>query len=151
MDSNQRRKIHEPSSGRGGYREGAGRKPGSTNQMSKEAREQARLSGRLPHEILLSIARGEPQEVIKISKEGEMTAVKEEVSLDRMTDAAKAAAPYYAPKISTVELISGVGDDDLNQLIAQLASEAGIGLGAGGAGTEGEDPPRPTHRVKLKS
>lgn len=127
-------------SGRGGYRPNAGRKPNSMNKMSQEAREQAKLTGLLPHEILLSMARGEPQVVIDVDVDsGRVTKRYEAVSLEKRLDSAKAAAPYYAPKISTVEVISGVGDHDLDQLIAQLASEAGVGIGTGGEGQTGED------------
>jgi hypothetical protein len=75
----------------GGKREGAGRKPGSVNQMSRKAREEAAKTGELPHEFLLRIARGE-------SIDGHAPAFNERM------DAAKAAAPYFAPKLAATEL-----------------------------------------------
>lgn len=141
MVSTQRVKlINKPVTGQGGAGRGQGRKPGSTNRISKEAREKARLTGLLPHEILLSMARGEPQEEVEVDPDsGSIKKKLVGISVERRLDAAKAAAPYYAPKISTVEVISGVGDHDLDQLIAQLASEAGVGVGTGGEGQTGED------------
>lgn len=147
MDSDTPVRKHRDGGGRGGYRPGAGRKPGSTNVMSKAAREAARESGLLPHEILLSIARGEPQ-VLKVptgSRKADGSYEYEEqlvgVDLESIKDAAKAAAPYYAPKLSTVETIQGVSEDDLDAIIARAAAEAGVGLGTGGEGParEGED------------
>lgn len=76
---------------RGGKREGAGRKPGSTTKMANEARAQAQATGQLPHEFLLTVARGE-----KIDE----TVPK----LDQRIDAAKAAAPYFAPRMSATDV-----------------------------------------------
>lgn len=108
------------------------------------ARESALRTGLLPHEILLSIARGEPQ-VLKVpgarrpdgSYETEEKLVG--VSLEDVRDAAKAAAPYFAPKMSAVEVITGVGDDDLDELIKSAAAEAGVSIALGGEGTQDED------------
>jgi hypothetical protein len=75
---------------RGGKRDGAGRPVSSTNRMSREAREKAAESGQLPHEFLLSVSRGE-------MIGGHIPTFKERM------DAANAAAPYYAPKLSSVE------------------------------------------------
>lgn len=125
--------------GRGGYRENSGRKPNSTNRMSMAAREAAARTGLLPHEILLSIARGEPQTLKVPNDKGEVKERLVGVSLEDVKDAAKAAAPYFAPKMSAVELISGVADDDLDELIKSAAAEAGFGLTTGGEGEEGED------------
>src|SRR5258708_657391 len=88
--------------GRGGRREGAGRKigsrnprggrpMGSINRMSREMREAARRTGLLPHEILLAICQGRAKEVL-----GRHATVEERI------DAAKAAAPFYAPKLIAV-------------------------------------------------
>lgn len=129
-------------SSRGGYRAGGGRPKGAVSRMAKEAREQARLTGMLPHEILLSMARGEPQERAVIDPAtGKQTGRTWQVpDLEQSKDAAKAAAPYYAPKISTVEVITNVSDEQLDEFIARAAAEAGISLGAGGEGAPDEDP-----------
>jgi hypothetical protein len=109
-----------------------GRPEGSANKMAREAREQAKLTGKLPHEIMLDIARGEPQYEKRVDPEtGEVTQRLVNVPLDMRLDAAKAAAPYYAPKISTVEVLAGASEHELDRLIAVLAAEAGIGVGTG--------------------
>lgn len=76
---------------RGGKRDGAGRKPGGVNKMSKKAREEAAKTGELPHEYLLRISRGEEIDGYKPT------------FTERM-DAAKAAAPYFAPRLSTTDV-----------------------------------------------
>ena len=75
----------------GGKRTGAGRKKGSITRMSMEAREHAKHTGELPHEFLLRIVRGE-----KIGSH--RPTFKERV------DAAKAAAPYFQPRIAAQEV-----------------------------------------------
>lgn len=72
---------------RGGARIGAGRKPGSVNKMSHDAREKAALTGELPHEFLLRVGRGE-------------TIGEHVPTFQERVDAAKAAAPYFAPKLA---------------------------------------------------
>lgn len=67
-----------------------GRPPGSTNKMTNEARAKAQETGELPHEFLLRVMRGE-------EIDGSLPEFK-----DRMA-AAVAAAPYYAPKLSSVD------------------------------------------------
>ena len=74
----------------GGKREGAGRKPGSVNRISRKVREDAAKTGELPHELLLRISRGE-------TIDGHAPAFSERM------DAAKAAAPYFAPKLAATE------------------------------------------------
>lgn len=108
---------------KGGKRPGAGRKPGSANKMSMEARERAAKTGELPHEFLLRVARGEEIDGNKPT------------FADRL-DAAKAAAPYYAPKLSSsnvtlrqVRSIADLSDEEL----AALSGEAGDGAAADGA------------------
>jgi hypothetical protein len=107
-----------------------GRPEGSLNKLAREAREKAARTGLLPHEIMLDIARGNPQTeqlVDPVTKKVTKTTVA--VSLDMRLDAAKAAAPYYAPKISTVELLAGANENELDRLIEVLAAEAGVDLG----------------------
>lgn len=69
----------------GGARPGAGRKPGGTNKISKEAYERARDSGELPLDYLLRVMRDEAAEEA------------------RRIDCAKAAAPYIHPKRAPVD------------------------------------------------
>ncbi|WP_199235164.1 hypothetical protein [Azospirillum sp. TSA6c] len=73
---------------RGGARPGAGRKVGAVQKVAREAREKAAASGMLPHEFLLAIMRDE--------------VAGETPTFEQRLDAAKAAAPYYAPKLAAV-------------------------------------------------
>jgi hypothetical protein len=116
-----------------------GRPPGSLNKMARDAREQAALTGDLPHEFLLRVARGEVILRRVVDEEGVITTKQEIYDFERRVDAAKAAAPYYAPKISTVEVISGVSDADLDAIIARAAAEAGISIGPSGEGAKAAD------------
>ena len=134
-----------------------GRPLGSMNRLAREAREKAAETGKLPHEILLDIARGEPQtrKLIHPITGKVLIENMEPCSMEMRLDAAKAAAPYYAPKISTVEVIQGVGDEDLNSIIARAAAEAGVSLGFDGEGEEGEGEEgegggnRPRRRIRI--
>jgi hypothetical protein len=117
---------------------GRGRPQGSLSKIAQEAREKAQATGQLPHEFLLSIARGEIIYRDIVLPNGQLDKIEEVYDFDARRDAAKAAAPYYAPKISTVEVISGVPDAELDLIIAQLASEAGLNTGASGEDAESE-------------
>lgn len=127
-----------------------GRPVGSMSKIASEAREHAKQTGLLPHEILLSMARGEPQTVYLVNPlTNAVTEQKQALDIDQRRDAAKAAAPYYAPKISTVEIIRGVEDEQLDAVIAELAAQAGIGIGPGREEPQGEDPPPTRTRVRI--
>lgn len=132
-----------------------GRPMHSMNKLSRDAIEKARALGELPHEFLLRIMRGEVilRKVLVDPDDpecGELRTVVEKYGFEERVDAAKAAAPYYAPKISTVELISGVPDDELDNIIAQLAAETGVDLGAAGEGAQGEAAQPARRRARLE-
>lgn len=104
----------------GGARPGAGRPKGRTNSVTAEARKAAAESGLLPHEWLLKVSRGEPIEQkrwkIIYDKQGNEKGrelITEEVYADFPTriDAAKAASPYYAPRLA-VQNVSITGNTD---------------------------------------
>lgn len=106
----------------GGARPGAGRPKGSKQKVTAQARAAAMETGLLPHEWLLKVARGEPIEhtrvVIQYDKNGKEKSrelVTEEVYADFPTriDAAKAAAPYYAPKLAIQQVNVKGGDSGL--------------------------------------
>lgn len=80
---------------RGGARQGAGRPKGSANKMSQKAREEAAAVGLLPHEFLAAIARGE------------MIGDHQPTFEERM-DAAKAAAPFYAPRLASTQVTASI-------------------------------------------
>ena len=69
----------------GGKRAGAGRKPGSLTQRTREIAEGALAEGLTPLEYLLDILRDETQ------------------AQEVRTDAAKAAAPYCHARLQSVE------------------------------------------------
>lgn len=78
-----------PRGSKPGERRG-GRKPGVPNKKSAERIAMATATGMLPHEFLLAVARGEP--------------VGDHIpTFDQRVDAAKAAAPYYAPRLAAVD------------------------------------------------
>ena len=104
----------------GGARAGAGRPKGRTNSVTAEARKAAAETGLLPHEWLLKVSRGEPIEQkrwkIIYDKQGNEKGrelITEEVYADFPTriDAAKAASPYYAPRLA-VQNVSITGNQD---------------------------------------
>ena len=107
--------------------------------LPKRLRERAAATGLLPHEILLKVARGEPlmQTVIDMAT-GETKQVPIYPDMSEIMDAAKASAPYYAPKLSAVAAFQGISDDDLDAFIASAAAEAGVSLGTLGESEEGE-------------
>lgn len=110
-----------------------GRPEGSTNRYTREAIEKAQATGLLPHEILLDMARGNPQQEISIDPiTGKQVVKLVALDIEQRKDAAKAAAPYYAPKISTVEVIKNVDDAELDFIIAELAAQAGVAISVGG-------------------
>lgn len=145
--------------GQGGPGRGQGRKPGSINRLQLEAREAAQLAGKLPHEILLEMARGLPAKIMVDSgsrdENGDVIFVERYQALDveQMKDAAKAAAPYYAPKLSTVETIAGLTDEQLDQIIAGAAAEAEAGAGVLGESQEdkSKEPTCTTPRIRIKT
>jgi hypothetical protein len=101
-----------------------GRPRGTINKFSAGLVEKAATSGLLPHEILLSFARGEPQ--IERSVNPETGEVKERTvypDTGLRLQAANYAAPYYAPKLAQVQHKGSIGrtadsmsDDELLKL-----------------------------------
>lgn len=108
---------------RGGARPGAGRKVGAVQKVAREARAKAAEAGMLPHELLAAVARGD---IIDGQKP----------TLEQRVDAAKAAAPYYAPRLSNsnvsvrrITSFSELSDAELAALAGE-AGDAGEGDGA---------------------
>ncbi len=128
-----------------------GRPVGAAGKLALEARKKAQETGELPHEFLLRIARGEviTRKVLN-PVTGEIAEIQEDYDFEARKDAAKAAAPYFAPKISTVEVIRGVQDDELDSIIAELAAQTGFGIGHGGEEPEDETPPATGSRQRTR-
>lgn len=115
-----------------------GRPRGSNGGITKMAREAAIKTGLLPHEWLLKVARGEG---IEHKRWVETTDARTNVvtrqlvsevvyaAFDERIDAAKAAAPYYAPRLVAQQVdVTGsmqllqMSDDELNAELAALAA-----------------------------
>lgn len=92
---------------RGGYREGAGRKPGSTNRFSKKLVARAQSEGDLPVDYLLSVMRDETLETrIRV-------------------DAAKSAAPYLHHKLASVAVNVSTAEMSHEEWVFQLTPPLG--------------------------
>lgn len=118
---------------RGGARPNSGRRPGAKQLMSELSQAEAKLAGILPHEWLLKVVRGDPIEqsytVNVVDKKGKI--IGQEVmtktvypDLHMRHDAAKAAAPYYAPRLATQVITLRGREDMLNQLTDEQLDEA---------------------------
>lgn len=104
----------------GGRQPGAGRPKGALSKVTAKAKQAAMETGLLPHEWLLQVSRGEgikhKRWVVKYDKQGKEVSrdlVEEEIYADFPTriDAAKAASPFYAPKLA-VQTVSVTGNSD---------------------------------------
>ena len=89
---------------RGGKREGAARKPGLKNRITRELTERVEASGLTPFDYMLSVLRDE-------------TAAPE-----RRDEMAKAAAPFVHPRLTTTK-VQGDKDYPLFDLSALSDSE----------------------------
>jgi hypothetical protein len=85
-------------SNRGGSRPGAGRKKGSLNRATAEARAAAAETGELPLEYMLRIMR-DPK-----------------ASNTRRDEMARTAAPYLHPKIMATTFLPPPKADDINEI-----------------------------------
>ena len=107
--------------------------------LQKMALEVTKDTELLPHQFLLKIARGEPIPQIFTSivtrPDGVQEIVHEEgivyPDIDFRADAAKACAPYYAPRLSAVQVrstgadgaLTSVNETDLDDMIASLTED----------------------------
>lgn len=148
---------------RGGKRPGAGRKKGARNKRTLQLIQQAQALGLLPHEFLAAVARGEPMLAQLVNEEtgaplGEPFTTYP--SLDQRIDAAKAAAPFYAPRLASLEHSGAIGvkrdasdytDDELAAIIAAGTArpEPGQPDAAGSGGGAGSAPRRKNKPAKL--
>lgn len=88
-----------------------GRPKGALNCVSRKTRDKAAASGMLPHEFLLTVVRGEVVD-------GYTPTFAERL------EAAKAAAPFFAPKLSSIEATGAQGLPLVPILNVSLLSEA---------------------------
>lgn len=119
--------VKKQSPNLGGTRRGAGRPKGSITQKKKKRITQAADGGLLPHEILLKAARGEKFRIRRLEvtyyKTGDRAGQEKtrkwiEVdyypNFEEQQDAAKAAAPYYTPKLAAPNKVPGSGVQELH-------------------------------------
>lgn len=136
-----------------------GRPPGAKNKrtLALQAASKTGLPpdlGMLPHVWLLRIMQGYP---VAHGKDKQGKAALYFPTMEERIECAKAAAPYFAPRLSSVEVIKGLTDHELDAIIAGAAAEAGVSLGAGGEGGEGKTPgsggdgPRPRRVIEQRS
>lgn len=96
--------------------------------------------GELPHELLLRVSRGER---IQHGTDENDSPRFIQPTFDERLECAKVAAPYFAPKLATVEFTKGLSEYELDTLITELATEAGAFVTFTGEGEEGETTPSP--------
>lgn len=118
----------------------AGRGKGTQQKVTTQARLEAAQSGLLPHEWLLKVARGEPVPHTKwkityhaktgVELKRELVHEEYYADFDRRIDAAKAAAPFYAPRLATQTVtvhgnlgLTKLTDDELKDELLALIKE----------------------------
>ena len=105
-----------------------GRPRGALNKTSREQRDRAAESGLLPHEFLLAVTRGE-------------TIGDYVPTFQERLEAAKAAAPFFAPKLSAIDAnlitsqvpLDSMTDEELEALIRMHSAEDLAAIRAGNA------------------
>lgn len=87
----------------------------SDKNLIKNIRQMARMSGQLPHEFLLHVCRGEVVVEKYLDDEGLVQEREVYPDIGMRIDAAKAAAPFFAPKLS-VQQVDVSASADLEHL-----------------------------------
>ena len=117
---------------RGGAQPGSGRPKGAIAKVTAKAKAAAAETGLLPHEWLLLVSRGEgikhKRIVVKYDTKGNEKSrelVEEEVYADFATriDAAKAASPYYAPRLAVQTVSVTTTSDAVAQTLKSIAEK----------------------------
>jgi threonine dehydrogenase-like Zn-dependent dehydrogenase len=102
-----------------------GRPVGSKNRATKIVENILALKkdGILPHEFMLEVVRGNP---IKHGKDEDGKPVMYQPTFEERIECAKAAAPYFAPRLSTIEVVKNLTDDNLDSIIKAAADASGV-------------------------
>lgn len=87
----------------------------SDKNLNKNIRQMARMSGQLPHEFLLHVCRGEVVVEKYLDEDGLVQEREVYPDIGMRIDAAKAAAPFFAPKLS-VQQVDMSASADLEHL-----------------------------------
>lgn len=115
-----------------------GRPLGALGKLTREAVEHAKATGEMPHYFLLRIARGEMiEQKILNQLTGEVTEMIVCPPFDQRVDAAKAAAPYFAPKLAAIEQTQAYSDEELDEHIRNAAAACGLAIATDGEGETG--------------
>ena len=87
-----------------------GRKKGTPNKVSRATVLKARKTGELPHEFLLRVMRGRDKfKSVVVLADGKTKSITRYPTLAERFDAARVAAPYYAPR-----LVASMVEDNVN-------------------------------------
>ena len=78
------------------------RNPPPLAEMEARAQAAAAAQSELPHVFLLRIMRGEPISQFYLNEDGQVVETQWLPSREERIDAAKAAAPYHAPKLQSM-------------------------------------------------
>lgn len=119
-----------------------GRPLGALSRLTRENIEWGKRTGNgeLPHQFLARVARGEVIRHDSIDPlTGEVTECYQIVPFEVRVDAAKAAAPYFAPKLATVEIAPNLSDDEVLALLTGAVRELGGNVPALLAGLDQEE------------
>lgn len=113
------------SSGRGGYRKGAGRKPGSANKKTRAIADKAAETGQTPLEVMIDAMRAFVSEAASATGEVRLKLLAAASSI------AKDAAPYMHPRLQAIEHSAGTGSVEEGVAEALRAFFADLHGGAG--------------------
>jgi len=111
------------------------RSKNNVKQIADNVRKLGPSKGYLPHQILLRIAQGRK---LWHGKDEEGNKIWIQPTLDDRIRCAIAAAPYYAPKLNTIEIIQGTREDELDEIIRTSAAAAGVSISFSGEGEKEE-------------
>jgi hypothetical protein len=99
-------------------RRGPGRPKGSVNRTSiKFIEEAARAGGMLPHEVLLNVMRCDYVVI---------NGTKYSPTFEQRMQAAVQAAPYFAPRLGSVDVLQGHSDEDLRALLVETLRDPAV-------------------------
>ncbi len=94
-----------------GLKKTGGRKAGVRNKLTRAVVAAAAATGRLPHDLLLAMARGQ-------STPGVSKPTRQEIIQARV-----AAAPFYAPRLSTVDVKAKAPGELTFALVLEMAKQ----------------------------
>jgi hypothetical protein len=101
--------------------------PGRSTSGARLRLRLPRPRGSCPHEILLQIARGQPVTVYHGEVvDGKLKLTEQLIvpDFDAILDAAKAAAPFYAPKLQAIAAVAAETSNPIEELMQHVQSAA---------------------------